>query len=95
MTVCTSGATGRTARSIRSNSDREDEVDLPHTGTITNFVVVTPVQYPGQTETEPFANVFVLLDGFDVVMAYQPVVELPVGDLRVGMRVGAVLGFAG
>ena len=57
-------------------------------------MVVTPVQYPGQTETEPFANVFVLLDGFDVVMAYQPVVELPVGDLRVGMRVSAVWGSA-
>ncbi len=41
----------------------EHDVDLPHTGTITNFTIVTPVQYPGQTETEPFARVFVLLDG--------------------------------
>ena len=44
----------------------EHEVSLPHTGTITNFAIVTPVQYPGQTETEPFARVFVLLDGTDV-----------------------------
>ena len=65
-------------------------IDLPHTGTITNFVVITPVQYPGQTETEPFARVFVLLDGFDVVLAYQPVIDLPVDDVRVGVRVGAV-----
>jgi uncharacterized OB-fold protein len=65
-------------------------IDLPHTGTITNFVVITPVQYPGQTETEPFARVFVLLDGFDVVLAYQPVIDLPVDDVRVGRRVSAV-----
>jgi uncharacterized protein len=65
-------------------------VDLPSTGTITNFVIVTPVQYPGQTETEPFARVFVLLDDTDVVLSYQPVVELPVHDVAVGVRVGAV-----
>ena len=35
----------------------EHEVDLPQTGTITNYTIVTPVQYPGQTETEPFARV--------------------------------------
>ncbi len=68
----------------------DHEIDLPHRGTITNFVVVTPVQYPGQTETEPFARVFVLIDGFDVVLSYQPVIELPVEELRVGQRVAAV-----
>ena len=50
----------------------------------------TPVQYPGQTETEPFARVFVLLDDTDVVLSYQPVVELPVRDVAVGVRVSAV-----
>jgi uncharacterized OB-fold protein len=68
----------------------ETEVDLPHTGTITNFTVITPVQYPGQTETEPFARVFVLLDGFDVVLPYQPTIDLPASDVRVGQRVSAV-----
>ena len=67
----------------------EHDVDLPHTGTITNFTIVTPVQYPGQTETEPFARVFVLLDGTDVVLPYQPVVELPVTEVKVGKRVAA------
>ena len=65
-------------------------VDLPHTGTITNFVVITPVQYPGQTETEPFARVFVLLDGTDVIVSYQAVIELPAAEVRVGRRVAAV-----
>jgi uncharacterized OB-fold protein len=67
----------------------EHDVDLPQTGTITNFTIVTPVQYPGQTETEPFARVFVLLDDTDVVLPYQPVVELPVEDVKVGVRVAA------
>lgn len=68
----------------------ECEVDLPHTGTITNFAVVTPVQYPGQTETEPFARVFVLLDGTDVIIPYAAVFELPAEQVRVGVRVDAV-----
>ena len=73
----------------------EHEVDLPHTGTITNFAVVTPVQYPGQTETEPFARVFVLLDDTDVMITYSPVVDLPAEDVRVGTRVRAVWADAG
>lgn len=68
----------------------EHAVDMPHTGTITNHVVITPVQYPGQTETEPFARVFVLLDDSHVVLGYQPVIDLPVADVRVGLRVSAV-----
>jgi uncharacterized protein len=67
----------------------EHDVDLPQTGTITNFTIVTPVQYPGQTETDPFARVFVLLDGTDVVLPYQPVIELAVEDVKVGKRVAA------
>ena len=49
----------------------------PQTGTITNYTIITPVQYPGQTETEPFARVHVLLDGTDVVLGYQPLIDLP------------------
>ena len=68
----------------------ECEVDLPHTGTITNYTIVTPVQYPGQTETEPFVRAFVLLDDTDVILAYQEVIELPASEVRVGRRVSAV-----
>ena len=60
------------------------------TGTITNFTIVTPVQYPGQTETEPFARVLVLLDDTDVVLGYQPLIDPPDDDVRIGMRVSAV-----
>ncbi|HEY2565684.1 MAG TPA: OB-fold domain-containing protein [Acidimicrobiales bacterium] len=66
------------------------EVDLPHKGTITNFAIVTPVQYPGQTETEPFVRAFVLLDGTDVIVPYSVVIELPADQVKVGQRVDAV-----
>lgn len=68
----------------------ECEVDLPHQGTITNFAIVTPVPYPGQTETEPFVRAFVLLDGTDVIIPYSAVIELPADQIRVGQRVDAV-----
>ncbi|CAN5575651.1 OB-fold nucleic acid binding domain-containing protein [soil metagenome] len=68
----------------------ENEVDLPEIGTITNFAIVTPVQYPGQTETEPFVRAFVLLDATEVVLPYQPVIELPYDEVHVGQRVSAV-----
>lgn len=68
----------------------EHEVDLPHRGTITNFTIVTPVQYPGQTETEPFVRAMVLIDDTDVVLSYQEVIDLPAAEVRVGQRVSAV-----
>ena len=68
----------------------EHDVDLPQTGTITNYTIVTPVQYPGQTETEPFVRAMVLLDDTDVILTYQPVIELPAADVRPGVRVSAV-----
>ncbi len=68
----------------------EHEVDMPNTGTVTNFLTVTPTPYPGQTETAPFARVSVLLDGTDAILGYQPVIEMPVAEVRVGRRVVAV-----
>jgi uncharacterized OB-fold protein len=68
----------------------EHEVDLPQRGTVSNFTIVTPIQYPGQTETEPFARVHVLLDDVDVVLGYQPLIEVANDDIRIGMRVEAV-----
>jgi hypothetical protein len=68
----------------------EHEVDLPQRGTVTNYTIVTPIQYPGQTETEPFARVHVWLDGTDVVLGYQPVIEVSTDQIRIGMRVEAV-----
>jgi uncharacterized protein len=67
-----------------------DEVDLPQTGVVTNYTIITPIQYPGQTETDPFSRVHVLLDGSDVVMGYQELIEVPIDQVRIGLRVAAV-----
>jgi hypothetical protein len=68
----------------------EDEVDLPQRGVLTSYTIVTPIQYPGQTETEPFARVHVWLEGTDVVLSYQPLVDVPNEDVRIGMRLAPV-----
>lgn len=70
----------------------EHEVELPQTGTLTNYTIITPVQYPGQTETEPFARCMILVDDSDLVIGYQPVIDLPVDQVRVGVRVKLVWG---
>jgi len=67
-----------------------DEVDLAQVGVLTNYTIITPIQYPGQTETEPFARVHIWLDDSDVVMAYQPLIEVPNDQVRIGMRLAAV-----
>lgn len=87
----------------------QHEIELAQRGTITNFTIVTPVQYPGQTETEPFVRAMVLLDTpeglpprppasgstdsddrrHDVILTYQPLIDIPVAQVRVGLRVVA------
>ena len=64
-------------------------VDVPDRGVITNFTIITPTPYPGQTETEPFVRCSVLLDGTDAVLAQQGVIDLPTSEVRVGMHVQA------
>jgi len=66
-----------------------DELTLADTGVVTNYTIITPVQYYGQQETEPFAKASVLLDGGGI-LSLQDVVDCPVEQVRVGMRVAAV-----
>lgn len=66
-----------------------DEIVAADRGVVTNYTVVTPVAYYGQEATEPFAKVSVALDGGGS-LSLQDVLDLPVDDVRVGMRVEAV-----
>lgn len=66
------------------------DVALPDHAVITNYTIVTPVQYPGQRETEPFARVSVLLDDADAVMSLQAPLGIPVSEVHPGIRVKAV-----
>jgi hypothetical protein len=67
-----------------------DEVQLVDRGVIANYTVVTPVQYYGQEETEPFVRVSVILDEPGGTMSLQDVVDIPVDDVHIGQRVEAV-----
>jgi uncharacterized OB-fold protein len=67
-----------------------DEVVLADRGVITNYTVVTPVQYYGQQETEPFVRASILLDGVGGMMNLQDVIDIPVDEVHVGQRVEAV-----
>jgi uncharacterized OB-fold protein len=67
-----------------------DEVTLANTGVVTNFTVVTPVQYYGQEKTEPFAKVSIQLDDPGGTLTLQDTIDVPVDEVRVGMRVEAV-----
>lgn len=68
----------------------DDEVELPQTGVVTNYTIITPIQYPGQTETEPFVRAHVLIDGTDVILTFQPLIDVPNDAVRSGLRVAAV-----
>jgi uncharacterized OB-fold protein len=68
----------------------EHETDLPQTGVVSNYTIIEPVQYPGQTETERFSRVHVKLDGVDVVLGFQVLIDVPVDQVRTGMKVSAV-----
>jgi hypothetical protein len=66
------------------------DVALPDHGVITNYTIVTPVPYPGQRETEPFARVSVLLDDADAVMSLQTPLGIAASEVHPGIRVKAV-----
>jgi len=70
--------------------DEQHDVELTQRGTVTNFTVITPVQYHGQKETEPFVRASVLLDDCDALFVLQSIVGVPASEVRVGMRVEAV-----
>jgi uncharacterized OB-fold protein len=74
------------ARALMSAAD---DVELPPTGTVVGFTVITPVQYYGQKETEPYIRASILLDGADTPLGQQDIRDIPVGEFRVGMRVRA------
>jgi uncharacterized OB-fold protein len=66
-----------------------DEVELPDTGTVTGFTIITPVAYYGQEKTEPFVYASVLLDGADTTMGGQDITGVSHAELRTGLRVKA------
>ena len=68
----------------------EDEVQVVDRGTVTSFTILTPIQYAGQKEREDYALASVLLDDADGTVGQQRIVEVPLDQVRSGMRVEAV-----
>ena len=66
-----------------------DEIQLADRGVVTNYTVVTPVEYHGQDKTERFAKASVQLDGGGM-LNLQDLLEISVDDVRIGLRVEAV-----
>jgi uncharacterized OB-fold protein len=67
-----------------------DDVVVAGTGTVVSYTVITPVQYYGQKETEPYIRASILLDGADQPLGQQDIHDIPVAEFRAGMRVRAV-----
>jgi uncharacterized OB-fold protein len=67
-----------------------DDVELPPTGTVVSYTVLTPVRYHGQKETEPYIAATIFLDGADQSLAQQEIRTIPLGEFRVGMRLRAI-----
>ena len=67
-----------------------DEVEVADVGTVVAFTVLTPVQYYGQKETEPYIRCSILLDGADQPIQGIDVRDIGQDDFRVGMRLRCV-----
>ena len=63
-----------------------DEVEVADRGTVTSFTEITPVQYHGQTETEPYIRCSILLDGADSTVGGIDIRDIPIEEFKVGLR---------
>jgi len=68
----------------------EHDVEVEHTGTVVTYTVITPVQYYGQEETEPYIRASILLDGSDQPLGQQDIRDMPIDTFRSGLRVRAI-----
>lgn len=66
----------------------EHEVEVSDAGIITSFTILTPIQYRGQKERQPYALASLLLDGASSTVGQQRIAG-PIDDVRAGMRVKA------
>jgi uncharacterized protein len=67
-----------------------DEVEVADRGTVVAFTQITPVQYYGQKETEPYLRCSILLDGSDQPVQGIDIRDIPMDEFRIGMRLECV-----
>jgi uncharacterized protein len=68
----------------------EQELEVTDRGMVTAFTILTPIQYHGQQEREDYALASILLDGADGTVGQQRLLEVPLEEVRTGLRVQAV-----
>ncbi|MDZ7675109.1 MAG: OB-fold domain-containing protein [Acidimicrobiales bacterium] len=68
----------------------QDAVTVSDTGTLTSWTVLTPIQYHGQQERDDYALASILLDGADGTIGQQRLLDIPLDEIRMGVRVEAV-----
>lgn len=66
----------------------EEEIELPHVGTVTTFCIVN-VPFLGQQIEPPYVSAYILLDGADIALQHL-ILDIPAEEVRMGMRVEAV-----
>jgi uncharacterized OB-fold protein len=66
-----------------------DELEVTDRGTVTAFTILTPIQYHGQQERNDYALASILLDGADGTVGQQRLLEVPMEQVRTGLRVQA------
>jgi uncharacterized OB-fold protein len=74
----------------RTEMTEADDVVVSDRGSVSSFTVITPVQYYGQKETEPYTRASILLDGADSPLTGVDIRDIPVEEFRVGLRLQAV-----
>jgi uncharacterized OB-fold protein len=74
----------------RVRMSEADDVVVSDRGTVSSFTVITPVQYYGQKETEPYIRCSILLDGADQPIIGVDIRDIPLDEFHVGMRLQAV-----
>jgi uncharacterized OB-fold protein len=75
------------ARQLLSEAD---DVELPSVGTVLSYTTITPLQYHGQTQTEPYLSAVIILDGAGQTLTPQDIRNIPTEEFRVGMRLRVV-----
>ncbi|GAA0966067.1 OB-fold domain-containing protein [Actinocorallia libanotica] len=74
----------------RVTMGEEHDTAVADRGTVTSFTEITPVQYHGQKETEPYIRASILLDGASAPITGVDVRSIPLARFRVGLRLQAV-----
>lgn len=68
----------------------EDEVEIADRGIVTSWTVLTPIQYTGQQERSDYALASILLEGASGTIGQQRLLDVPLDEIRMGLRVEAV-----